>query len=381
MRTEILAGLEQAALMLEAARAALVQSFGPAGPAYAAAALGALLVLLVLLALPAVVRRGRDPLDRFSFSDARLESELVRLRTDPDPGTLHGLAPLIEPSDKAELGATRRELRAAGYKDPSAVRVFYLGRAGLGIALDDAELVDLLLTTGDPKEAVAYFRNALAQAPDRADFRRGLALSLARAKRYPEAARVYAELAARGQAEPADRLEHAMAAARFDRWDDVRTIVAGLPPGMTTARRYGIDAMLADHEQDWAAADAAYAQAESLAANPAAVLNNWGVSQMSRGALAAATEMFGRALAYDSRLFSAKNNLVIARGLMGDYQLPAVPMTETEKGYLLNNLGVIARRNGQPELARGLFAAAVETHPQHYAAAASRLAALEPARA
>ncbi len=64
---------------------------------------------------------------------------------------------------------------------------------------------------------------------------------------------------------------------------------------------------------------------------------------------------------------------------MGDYQLPVVPMTETEKAYLLNNLGVIALRRGQREVARGLFAAAVETHPQYYAAAASRLASLDPA--
>jgi Flp pilus assembly protein TadD len=248
-----------------------------------------------------------------------------------------------------------------------------------GNIVDDAEIADLLLTAGDPEEAVTYFRNALAQAPDRADFRRGLAISLVRAKRYPEAARIYAEMVARGQAEPADRLEQAMVAARLEQWDEARAAVAALPPGMSSARRHVVDAMLADHEGNWAAADAAYAQAEALAANPAAVLNNWGVSQMSRGDLLAAAEMFERALSYDSRLFSAKNNLAIAHGLMGDYQLPAVPMTETEKAYLLNNLGVIAERSGQPEIARGLFAAAVEAHPQHYAAAASRLSALEPA--
>jgi Flp pilus assembly protein TadD len=248
-----------------------------------------------------------------------------------------------------------------------------------GNIIDDAELGQLLLTAGDPEEAVEYFRDALAASPDRADFRRGLAISLARAKRYPEAARVYAEMVARGEAEPADRLEYAMVAARLEKWDEARAIVAALPPGVNTARRHQVDAMLADHEGNWAAADAAYAQAEALAADPAPVLNNWGVSQMTRGDLPAAADLFERALAYDSRLFSAKNNLAISRGLMGEYQLPAVPMTETEKAYMLNNLGVIAERNGQVELARGLFAAAVEAHPQHYAAAASRLAALEPA--
>jgi Flp pilus assembly protein TadD len=248
-----------------------------------------------------------------------------------------------------------------------------------GNIIDDAEIGQLLLTAGDPEEAVEYFRTALAASPDRADFRRGLAISLARARRYPEAARVYGEMAARGQAEPADRLEYAMVAARLEQWDEVRTIIAGLPPGMDTMRRHQVDAMLADHEGNWAAADAAYARAEALATEPALVLNNWGVSQMSRGDLPAAAEMFERALAYDSRLFSAKNNLAIARGLMGHYQLPSVPMTETEKAHMLNNLGVIAERNGHIEIARGLYAAAIEAHPQHYAAAASRLEALEPA--
>ena len=248
-----------------------------------------------------------------------------------------------------------------------------------GNIIDDAELGELLMAAGDPEEAVTYFRNALAAAPDRADFRRGLAISLARAKRYPEAARIYAEMLALGQAEPEDRLEYAMVLARLQRWDEVRTALAALPPGMDTARRHQVDAMLADREGDWAAADAAYARAEALAADPSSVLNNWGVSQMSRGDYPAAARMFERALAYDSRLFSAKNNLAIARGLMGDYQLPAVPMTEAERAYMLNNLGVIAQRSGALERARGLFAAAVEAHPQHYAAAASRLAALEPA--
>jgi Flp pilus assembly protein TadD len=183
-----------------------------------------------------------------------------------------------------------------------------------GNMIDDAELGQLLLTAGDPEEAVAYFEEALAGAPERADFRRGLAISLARAKRYPEAARVYGEMIALGQAEPADRLEYALVSARLQSWDDVRTAVASLPPGMNTAKRHQVDAMLADHAGDWAAADAAYAQAEALAADPASVLNNWGVSQMSRGDMPAAAEMFERALAYDSRLFSAKNNLAIARG-------------------------------------------------------------------
>jgi tight adherence protein C len=147
METELFAGWEEGPRMLEAARAALVESFGPAGPAYAAAALG---VLLVLIALPALVRRRRDRFDRLSFDDPRLESELLRLRTAPDAGSLHGLAPLLEPSDKEELGATRRELRQAGYKDVSAIRVFSLARAALGVALLALGLFFLFVLPEDP---------------------------------------------------------------------------------------------------------------------------------------------------------------------------------------------------------------------------------------
>ncbi len=148
MRAEFFTAVDRASMMLEAARAALVQNLGPAGPAYAAAALGG---LLVLLALTALARRTRDPLERFSFRDTRLESELFRLRSAPDTGSLHGLAPLLEPSDKAELGATRRELRQAGYKEQAAVRVFYLARAALGIGFLSLGLLFLFVLPDAPR--------------------------------------------------------------------------------------------------------------------------------------------------------------------------------------------------------------------------------------
>ncbi|MEL6477189.1 MAG: tetratricopeptide repeat protein [Pseudomonadota bacterium] len=243
--------------------------------------------------------------------------------------------------------------------------------------IDDAGLNDLLLTAGDPEYSVSYFQNALAKEPNRADLRRGLAISLNRAKRFPESARVYQELIALGQADPADQLDYGFVAVRLGKWDEAGAIDRSLPGGLNSARRHLLSAMVADNGQQWGIADAAYARAETLATNPADVLNNWGVSQMSRGDLKRAEQVFERALSFNSRLFSAKNNLAISRGLQGDYNLPLVPMTETEKATILNNLGLIATRKGDINQARGLFAAAVDTHPQHYAAAADRLAALD----
>ena len=243
--------------------------------------------------------------------------------------------------------------------------------------IDAANLNDLLLAAGDAEESVQYFQAALAQEPNRADFRRGLAISLSRAKRYPESARVFQELVTLGQDTPEDRVNYAFVAARLQRWDDVRAVVNELPPGVETSRRYMVVAMLADHDQNWALSDQSYARAETLATNPAGVINNWGVSRMSRKDLTGAEATFERALSFDSRLFSAKNNLAISRGLQGNFELPIVPMTEKEKAIILNNLGLIAVRRGDKDIAKGLFAAAVDAHPQHYAAAADRLAALE----
>ncbi len=246
-----------------------------------------------------------------------------------------------------------------------------------GSIIDEANLNELMLTAGDPDDAVRYFGESSAREPDRADFRRGLALSLARSKRYHESARVYQELITLGQDEPSDRLEYAFVAMRLDRWDDVRALSEAFPDGLQTPRRYVIDAMVADQENDWATADAAYAKAERMSSRPAAVLNNWGVSQMSRGNLSGAATTFTRAISYDSSLFNAKNNLAIVRGLQGEYSLPLVPLNDAEKAVLLNNLGIIAMRQGQEQIARGLFAAAVDAHPEHYPAAANKLAALD----
>lgn len=243
--------------------------------------------------------------------------------------------------------------------------------------IDDAGLSNLLLTAGDPNQAVTYFAKASAEEPERADLRRGLAISYARASRYPESARVYQELDSLGQASPVDLLEYAFVNVRLQRWEDAEALEARLPGGLSTSRRYVLAGMLADNRTDWDTADTAYNQAEVLTTNPSKVLNNWGVSKMARGAFEEAERLFERSLSYDSRLFSAKNNLAIARGLQGNYQPPLVPLTDRERATILNNLGVIAMQRNETAIAKGLFAAAVDAHPQHYQGAADRLASLE----
>ncbi|MFV0473962.1 MAG: tetratricopeptide repeat protein [Pikeienuella sp.] len=242
--------------------------------------------------------------------------------------------------------------------------------------IDASSLNDLMLTVSDPEDAIAYFQRALAEDPDRAEFRRGYALALARARRHDEAAAAFAALDVDGIADDRTRIEHAHSLARLERWSEAEAEMAEVSGAADGPRRHLIDAMLADQRADWIAADISYEKARAAAANPAAILNNWGVSKMSRGDPGAAEKTFEQALSYDPRLFNAKNNLAVARALQGEYRLPLVAMTEEERAVMLHNIGVIALRRGDQDAAKGLFTMAVAAHPRYYAEAAEKLAAL-----
>ena len=243
--------------------------------------------------------------------------------------------------------------------------------------IDESNLSDLMLTIGDPNEAVEYFRRSLAQDPTRTDLKRGFAMSLARAKRYGDAQRVFAQLVEAGEASDADRMEYAYVSSRLEDWTMVDLQLAALSDGYSSPRRWLVTAMLADHGEDWAAADAAYERAVAMSPAPSVALNNWGVSKMSRGEIAEAIKTLEQAVRFNPDLFNPKNNLVIARGLNGQYRLPAIKMTELERARLLHNLGLIALRRGDVNEAKGLFADAVDISPTYYGAAAEKLKVLE----
>jgi len=243
--------------------------------------------------------------------------------------------------------------------------------------VDAVDLNELMLTVSDPEDAVVFFRDALQQSPDRVDLKRGYALSLARSRRHDDAISVFEELVAAGQADDEVRLEYAHSLARLQRWDDAEAQLALVSPALETPRRYLMVAMLADQSSDWTKADKAYERARRLTSNPASILNNWGVSRMSRKEYEAAARLFEESLAHNPRLFNAKNNLAVSRALQGEYRLPLVSLSEEERATLLHNVGVIALRRGDTSEAKGLFTMAVETHPRFYPAAAEKLAALE----
>ncbi len=126
---------------------ALEENYGVAGPFYAIAGAG---MLIAILSLPFVLRRQKDPLDRFSFREELLDQDLSALRTAQDDGAMGAFSPLIDSGSEEEISETRIQLASAGYKSPSAVRMFYLARAGLGLGLLLFGLVMTILVPDEP---------------------------------------------------------------------------------------------------------------------------------------------------------------------------------------------------------------------------------------
>ena len=81
-------------------------------------------------------------------------------------------------------------------------------------AIDGTGLNDVMLTAGDPDDAVAYFRRADTLDPDRIDLKRGLAKSLVRAKRSTEAVAAWSRVVAHEGAGPEDSVSLADALIR-----------------------------------------------------------------------------------------------------------------------------------------------------------------------
>ena len=76
-------------------------------------------------------------------------------------------------------------------------------------------------------------------------------------------------------------------------------------------------------------------------------------------------------------MFTAKNNLVLARGAQRNYDLPVIPMTQTERAQLLHTLALAAIKQNDVTTGKGLLREAIDTHPQHFEQAVRSLRALE----
>jgi len=243
--------------------------------------------------------------------------------------------------------------------------------------IDESNLSDIMLTVGDPDEAVAYFTKTLAQSPDRVDLKRSLARSLVRAGKPTEAATVWTQVVASPEGTNEDRVMYAESLIRANNWDTAKAELNQIPPTHESYDRYRLEAMVADSDKNWAKADSFYEIASGLTTKPGGVLNNWGFSKLTRGDAKGAEKLFVEALTYDPGLFTAKNNLVLARSAQRNYDLPVVEMTQIERAELLYTMALAAIKQGDVAVGKSLLNEAVETHPQHFEAASRSLAALD----
>jgi len=251
-------------------------------------------------------------------------------------------------------------------------------RAFQGVnVVDDSNLNDVMLNFADPNEAVSYFQRTLAEKPDRLDLKRGLAKSLVRAKRNTEAVSAWKQVSEHKDATDEDRVDHADALIRNNEWDKADAVLDAIPPTFETFKRYRLEAMIADSDKDWEKADSFYETAVGLTTRPAGVMNNWGYSKLTRGDFAAAERLFSDAIRQDDTLFTAKNNLVLARAAQKKYSLPVMPTSQTERAQLLYTMGLSAVKQGDTTIGKGLLRDSIETHPQHFEAAVRSLRALE----
>ena len=243
--------------------------------------------------------------------------------------------------------------------------------------VDETNLNDVMLTIGDPDEAVNYFAGANSNDPGRIDLQRGLAKSLVRAGRAPEAITAWKNVIAHAEVNNDDRVDLADAYIRNNRWDDAATALNTIPPTYETFKRYRLEAMVADSREQWDKADSFYETAVGLTTTPGGVLNNWGYSKLTRGEYVEAERLFVGALRHNKSMFTAKNNLVLARGAQRNYDLPVISMTQVERAQLLHTLALTAIKQNDVTIGKGLLREAIDTHPQHFADAVRSLRALE----
>ena len=243
--------------------------------------------------------------------------------------------------------------------------------------VDESDLNDVILNSTDPNEAVRHFQRSLVDAPDRIDLQRGLAHSLIRAKRFAEGKLAWQRAVTMPGVTHSDRVNLADALIRTNDWDAAKAALDKVPPTYETFQRYRLEAVVADSKKDWERADSFYETAVGLTTTPGSIFNNWGYSKLTRGDFAEAERLFGEALRQQPDLFTAKNNLVLARGAQRNYTLPVLRMDQTERAQLLYTLALSAVKQGDTNIGEGLLREAVNTHPQHFEAAAQALQALE----
>jgi tight adherence protein C len=135
---------------------ALIAEYGEQTPFYAIALLS---IVLILLAVPMVLRKKKDPLERFNFRDERLKAEVAKLR-DKDEGG--GFAEYLQPADVEQMSETKKQLRQAGFTGAGAVRNYYTARFGLSVGVTAVVALLTLVIPSEPRIGFGVFLTVAA---------------------------------------------------------------------------------------------------------------------------------------------------------------------------------------------------------------------------
>ena len=265
---------------------------------------------------------------------------LALLLADPVPA-----APVAQPEHVPQISLTEvGRAISAGRLDQARSMLGTAMAAGAKGEPVDRLLADLAMARGEYAQALAIYRQLLANHPDEA-------LLLERAG--------IASLRLGQLAEATSLLDRA-----------TRQPDAGW-------RAWNGRAVAADRQGRWDEADAAYARASELDPSRAEISNNQGWSLMLRGRWQEAALAFERAAAIDPKLPRLVNNLELARAAVAA-ELPVRMSGESDEAYSarLNDAGVVAAAAGQTKRAEAAFAQALEVRSRWYARAADNLAAL-----
>lgn len=335
---------------------------------------------------------AREPVNaaEANAADAALLTEASLVTVEPsDAGAAAGDAydapNWVSRSEREEDEAAAAEDAAEGGGFGAVFEMLANAVSGDEDEADFAETAAPGAATPTPVQSVAVERPAAAPQPTlqaaSADLtrNRARARNLSNQRLHDEAAEAWRSVIAAGGGAQ-DQLDLISSLVRSERWDAAEAELGRFPQARNSERGLMLAAIVYDQQERWDEADVAYQDALALSRTPHIILNNWGVSAMSRGQTEAATEFFARALRHRPDFANAKANLALARGLNGDYSLPAVDFTEAEKAAVLHDLGLIAYRRGKLDEAEERFRAALETHPRYYRKAADMLLRIEKTR-
>jgi Flp pilus assembly protein TadD len=128
-----------------------------------------------------------------------------------------------------------------------------------------------------------------------------------------------------------------------------------------------------DERGDWAAAEAAYAEAMAGSGGAPQVLNNRGYSRLLQRRREEAVADLVAALQKKPDLAEARTNLRLALALGGDYERAVSGASPDERATLLNNAGFAAGMRGDYAKAEELLNQALKLKTEYYGRASENL--------